>query len=315
MSLIAAQGEPTALDQLGNVAEDCNIPNQEHMAQRDSLQAHEAQGQDGVAPEKREMGLHSEASRPIGINPSQTQRRVISITDLPLEVLRGVFEFFQHPATVGQSINLELIGMEFGVDQLSDIQNLRLSCQLFNTLASPLLVPIIRVEVDQPSLDRVLALRGNPLVAAGVLAIQVELRYYFNVVAASLLEFVRYRSIDLYIMQDYLLHLKILDIANARRSGQAVSKEVHEMRELSWQRSRAFASACERHVGEQSTQHDTRLESPAEGPDPDLVEQYYEVIRVAYENYRVKYHDQHRIATAKSLVNELAKSPGVPQDF
>uniref|UniRef100_A0A8H7TP44 Uncharacterized protein n=1 Tax=Bionectria ochroleuca TaxID=29856 RepID=A0A8H7TP44_BIOOC len=121
MSLIAAQGEPTALDQLGNAAEDCNIPNQEHMAQRDAFQAHEAQGQDGVAPEKREMGLHSEASRSIGINISRTQRRVLSITDLPLEVLRGVFEFFQHPATVGQSINLELIEIGFGVDQLKDI--------------------------------------------------------------------------------------------------------------------------------------------------------------------------------------------------
>lgn len=86
---------------------------------------------------------------------------------------------------------------------------MRLACQLFNTLASPLLVPIIRVEVDQPSLDRVLALRGNPLIAAGVLAIQVELRYYFNVVAASLLDFVRYRSTDLYILEDYLLHLEI----------------------------------------------------------------------------------------------------------
>jgi|UniRef100_A0A8H7NEU7 hypothetical protein len=79
------------------------------------------------------------------------------------------------------------------------------------------------------------------------------------------------------------------------------------MRELSYQRSVAFAFACERHVSEQSTQHDTRLESPAEGPDPDLVEQYYEIICVAYENYRAKYHDQHRIATEKSLVNELAK--------
>lgn len=258
------------------------------------------------------MGLHSEASWSVGINPSWTQRRVISITDLPLEVLRGVFEFFQHPATAGQGINLELIETGFGVDQLKDIQNLRLACQLFNTLASPLLVPIIRVEVDQPSLDRALALHGNPLIAAGAFAIQVGLRYYFNVVAASLLEFVRYRSTDLYIMEDYLLHLEILDTANARRSGQPVSQEVSEMRELSWQRSRAFASACERHVGEQSTQHDTRLESPAEGPDPDLVEQYYEMICVAYENYRVKYHDQHRIATEKSLVNELAKLVSLP---
>lgn len=32
MSLIAAQGEPTALDQLGNATEDCSVPNQKHMA-------------------------------------------------------------------------------------------------------------------------------------------------------------------------------------------------------------------------------------------------------------------------------------------
>ncbi|CAH0002554.1 unnamed protein product [Clonostachys byssicola] len=234
------------------------------------------------------------------------QRRVIGITGLPREILRDIFEFFQHPATVGQKIGLESIDIRFGEDQLKNIQNLRLACKLFDEEASPLLVPIIRVAFDQPSLDRVLGLLGNPRIAAGVLAIKVELRYYFNVVAASLSDFARYRMVDIHYVEDYFMHLEIADTMTAARAGRALSREIYNSHVLSCQRSRSFGFACRRHIREQSTPH-TRPETPDPGADPNQVEQYYDMIGVAYEKYKVQCHDQHRIATEKSLVNGLAK--------
>ncbi|CAH0045290.1 unnamed protein product [Clonostachys solani] len=278
MDLITAQGESTAFDQLGHAAIDRRL-----------------------TPEKRDMDSQSEASLSLGTDRSQCH--AINITRLPQEILSGIFGFFQHPATDGKRIDLESIKTRFSKDQHKDIQNLRLVCQLFNTLASTLLVPVIRVEVDQPSLDRVLALLKNPLIAAGVLAIQVNLRYHFNVLAVGFLDFIRYRTSDTHLWEDYFLQLRSSELRNAELSGQPVPQEVLERNDLMCQRSRAFAFACLQHIGEQSPQH-LRLKTV---DDAQLVEQYYRIIRVAYENYKIKYHDQHRIATEKLLVKALAK--------
>ncbi|KAH1289700.1 hypothetical protein KXX44_004999 [Aspergillus fumigatus] len=57
------------------------------------------------------------------------------------------------------------------------IRQIRLVCRLFNDLASPLLCPILRVDLDQESLNGAVELCKRPRIAGGVHAIQVGLQY------------------------------------------------------------------------------------------------------------------------------------------
>ena len=55
------------------------------------------------------------------------------------------------------------------------VYNSRLVCRRFRDLATPLLLPTVRVKLEQGSLDRLDAISKNPAVAASVRGIEVVL--------------------------------------------------------------------------------------------------------------------------------------------
>jgi len=82
-------------------------------------------------------------------------------------------------------------------DRRQTIQSARQVCQLFNQLASPLLCPILQVQLDQASLDLANDISRNPLIAAGVRGIQAVLDYRPEELATDLSRLKDQRKKDL----------------------------------------------------------------------------------------------------------------------
>ncbi|CAG9968614.1 unnamed protein product [Clonostachys byssicola] len=62
-------------------------------------------------------------------------------------------------------------------EDLVTLQSLRLTCRIFNHIASPLLCTFLRLELSQASLDRLIGLSKNPLIIKGLRGIQLSLAY------------------------------------------------------------------------------------------------------------------------------------------
>jgi hypothetical protein len=80
-----------------------------------------------------------------------------------------------------------------GAENRRVIQNLRLVCRAFNELASPLLCPVLQVDVNQKSLDRAVSVSNCPSVASSVGAICVGLHCFPVELASDLARFMEFR--------------------------------------------------------------------------------------------------------------------------
>lgn len=58
------------------------------------------------------------------------------------------------------------------------IQSLRLTCRRLNDIASPKLVPALRIRLDPASLDMAASLIKNPLIASGILKVTIGLGHF-----------------------------------------------------------------------------------------------------------------------------------------
>lgn len=123
----------------------------------------------------------------------------INILDLSLDILRLIFDEFHDFKGTSRG------GTNWGWDNYSEdnnghrlaIQNSRLVCRLFCEVTSSLLFPILRVRLNQSSLDVVKGVANNPLLAAGVRGIEVLLDYSSEVLAADLVQFKNQRVKEL----------------------------------------------------------------------------------------------------------------------
>ncbi|KAM0323759.1 hypothetical protein ACHAQA_008696 [Verticillium albo-atrum] len=121
-----------------------------------------------------------------------------SILDLPTEILDSIFSLFWEslPYYDGSSPSLfnDLGYIDWRCIEdslvrgqgLHSIQNLRLVCHRFNFIASPILFPVIFVDLSQTSVDRFDAISRNPAIADGVRGIQLRLQYNIPDLAADL---------------------------------------------------------------------------------------------------------------------------------
>lgn len=75
--------------------------------------------------------------------------------------------------------------------------SLRLACRALNVAASPLLMPLVDVDISQESLDRLDAISRNPLLARGVRALHVNLAFCPADLADSMASFRQVRHDDL----------------------------------------------------------------------------------------------------------------------
>ncbi|KAF7128516.1 hypothetical protein CNMCM5793_003304 [Aspergillus hiratsukae] len=131
---------------------------------------------------------------------SRAKIRPITILDLPADILRQIFDYFQDPKIGKGQVDW---GRRWprGTDAeiarktaYETIRQLRQVCSLFNDLASPLLCPILRVDLDRESLDKAVKLSNCPHVAIGVRAIQVGLQYRPQELVSSCPRFKDYRK-------------------------------------------------------------------------------------------------------------------------
>ncbi|KAH1337978.1 hypothetical protein KXV68_001653 [Aspergillus fumigatus] len=160
------------------------------------------QGQDGLENPDKEVTDDTNAGKDSEDNPetqTKTARRIAlragpmeppcaktrptTIVDLPVDILLQIFGYFQD-ARVGRRAQIDCRSPHRGCEEdiacqtaRETIRQIRLVCRLFNDLASPLLCPILRVDLDQESLNGAVELCKRPRIAGGVHAIQVGLQY------------------------------------------------------------------------------------------------------------------------------------------
>ncbi|GFF70303.1 hypothetical protein IFM60648_03138 [Aspergillus lentulus] len=135
----------------------------------------------------RDIDTRRIALRAGAMELSRAKIRPITIVDLPADILLQIFGYFQDARIKRQAdIYPEIFrwsplrDREEGIARRTareTIRQTRLVCSLFNDLASPLLCPILRVDLDQESLNGAVELCKCPRIAQGVHVIQVGLQY------------------------------------------------------------------------------------------------------------------------------------------
>jgi hypothetical protein len=110
---------------------------------------------------------------------------------MPTEVLLNIFGHLRTPCiTPRGTVDWESYECARNDNNaLQSLCNARLVCRRFCQIVSPLLLPVIQVDLNQKSLDRLDALSRSPLIANGVHAIQVVLAYRPAELAADLRRF------------------------------------------------------------------------------------------------------------------------------
>lgn len=101
----------------------------------------------------------------------------LNITDLPLDILRLIFDAFGEPATGrrGYAVSWSRYNAVTTIERRKTIGNARLTCRLFWQHASPLMFPVLRLQVTQSSLDLADRISRSPLIASGVRGILISL--------------------------------------------------------------------------------------------------------------------------------------------
>ncbi|KAK4103236.1 hypothetical protein N658DRAFT_305749 [Parathielavia hyrcaniae] len=101
---------------------------------------------------------------------SRLYLRNLSILDFPDEILLGIFELLEPPCN-------PIIGY---CGNRADIKNTRLVCRRFCDVSSQLLVRLVHVGVNEPSLARLEEISRHPTIAKGVRTIRLVLHLHNN---------------------------------------------------------------------------------------------------------------------------------------
>lgn len=144
---------------------------------------------------RRWAEIHEKFLRNRANQLSRHDVRALNLLDLPVELLANVFDFFKHPALLIQG------GVYWRIEEKDEsnarsrrvetLKNARLVCRLFNTLVSPLLYPILRLNVDSASLDRLRGISASPSLRSGIRGIKLNLNYCFENIAMDEMRFLR----------------------------------------------------------------------------------------------------------------------------
>ncbi len=131
---------------------------------------------------RRGVAARRQLLRSRALELSRDGLRPLKIIDLPLEILHLIFDNFQHDAiteAARSDLRVDLSYYSVGEEERRrrTVQRLRLVCRRFCELATPLLFPILRVQLSQASLDFAHKVSKNPGMAAGVRGIRIWLGY------------------------------------------------------------------------------------------------------------------------------------------
>ena len=109
------------------------------------------------------------------------QSRSLRLTDLPTEILYQIFDHFKD----ARSEKRKAGRVDWIWDQSCDgidvkqhaVCSSRLACRRLHQIASPLLLPTVRVKLEQGSLNRLDEISRIPEIASGVRGLEVHLAY------------------------------------------------------------------------------------------------------------------------------------------
>ncbi|VUC29761.1 unnamed protein product [Clonostachys rosea] len=142
---------------------------------------------------RRWAEIHEKFLRNRANELSRQSIRALNLLDLPMEVMANVFEFFKHPALSAQG------GVDWETEENDEsstgwwrfetLKNARLVCRLFNALASPLLCPILRLDVQKASIDRLRRITASPSLSSGIRGVRLNLNYCVGEIAMDELIF------------------------------------------------------------------------------------------------------------------------------
>jgi hypothetical protein len=241
---------------------------------------------------------------------SRHKIRPINILDLPTDILHDIFDHFRDPQTTVQgkvkfTQKRKIHGRrDDGTDRRQTVQNARLVCQLFNQLASPLLCPILQVQLDQASLDLANDISRNLLIASGVRAIQVVLDYRPEELATDLSRFKDQRKKDLSVLYNkcgYYAETWFLGGYDENDDTICPLPLREYNRAMQYYHSMCSAwDGCVRPADENANEDGT-------ANDADRLE-HQRVLRQCHEEYRQKHEEQRQLITDGSFVNILAAS-------
>ncbi|KAJ3549810.1 hypothetical protein NM208_g319 [Fusarium decemcellulare] len=132
--------------------------------------------------EEQPTALRGEA-----VNLSCPKLQARNILDLPVETLAQIFQEFKGSTTAYSSLKRHCHHRGYSVNPI--IKNLRLTCHLFNEVASPFLCPILTVTLSKESLTRAEGLFRNTQIARGVMGVDLSLEYRPAEIASCMYRF------------------------------------------------------------------------------------------------------------------------------
>ncbi|VUC32976.1 unnamed protein product [Clonostachys rosea] len=189
-------------------------------------------------------------------------------------------------------------------------------CHFFDQIATPFLLPIIRVQLNQSSLERVQSISRNPRLKSGIRGIQLSIGCRFKIYASSKSEFFTHQQRIARQLFDYNASMYHNAAHRQRDSGGPADVQGWgEERLLMLDRIRACVLACDRFLGTSPLPALGRLNiQPSEFPtrlkgqvDESLIDEYEEILHGAYEYNRAEYLRDWLVVSEKQLVNALAQ--------
>ncbi|CAH0003630.1 unnamed protein product [Clonostachys byssicola] len=263
---------------------------------------------------ERRIDEQCEVPQSQAMDLSLPRLRPILITHFTPELLRWIFGFFKHPAIHDNRIKVEDINTRFADGDYETLKSLRLVCSLFNQVATIFLMPILRVQIDKPSLDRIHAISRNPLLGNGLRGIQVRVACRFKVHVSYREEFFSHQRRHLVQLLNYhafFLGHRVEDVTAETSSGLIWT----EARFVMLERIRACVLACDRCLGRDagvvpsiSSVPQSELQDVLRKPvEEALIDEYQEILYKAYEDYERLYERDWPVVSKGLLVSALAK--------
>ncbi|MBE3041266.1 hypothetical protein IMZ48_01500 [Candidatus Bathyarchaeota archaeon] len=113
-----------------------------------------------------------------------------NLIDLPTELLEIIFDNFEDSLAISfHARRLRNMAPRCHNPNQLALQNSRLACKALRVIASPYLLPVITIHLDQFSLDKLDSLSRNPLIAKGVHGLEVNIAYRAQKLATDMKSF------------------------------------------------------------------------------------------------------------------------------
>lgn len=230
----------------------------------------------------------------------------VTFLDLPNDILCEILDYFQFVDRNGKKIDWidhhrQAISEE-NKARRQIVQRLRLVCRHLSQLVSPLLCPVLRVSLDQGSLDAVKHLSQNPFIATGVRGIFVSLEYRPQELATNLTQYIKHQRNNL-----GMIERQCYDFAGERFPRDRDSETWHQQQAPwpSWFKSYLKSiyrihSACLAWNTDRNTAENINHARDEERRE-DL-----EIIIQGFEDYRQRHEKQSKLVTDGCFVNTLA---------